>query len=216
MTVLDTTGFLRFTSARSDRNHKLLDATVTLPGSTIRRDPAPARLVGVIRVDVFSSEKRSEIMRRIRSRDTKWEINFRRRLWMRGLRYRTNYGPFKVDIAFPQRHLAVFLDSCFWHFCPDHGEIPVANRDFWLQKFERTPSRDKIVDRRLEEAGWHVMRFWSHDFVHDPDPSVTRVVNWISRHAPGDRGAKHARREFRQKPAVSLRRQSGERIHRKS
>src|SRR5439155_27165845 len=63
--VLETTSLSRFMNAGNDRNHKLLDATVTLLGSTIRRDPASARLVGVIRVDVFSSEKRSEIMRRI-------------------------------------------------------------------------------------------------------------------------------------------------------
>ena len=125
--------------------------------------------------DVFSKEKRSEIMARIRSKDTRWEIAFRRKLHRRGLRYRLYYGPYKIDIAFPKARIAVFLDSCWWHYCPTHREIPKTNAEFWLRKFERTSIRDRRVTRTLRNAGWTVLRLWSHDYVPRPDAAATKV-----------------------------------------
>jgi len=126
--------------------------------------------------DVFTREKRSEIMSRIRSRHTRLEIDFRRKLWRRGLRYRLYHGPYKVDIAFPSRKLAIFVDSCFWHYCPAHRDLPKSNRDFWKKKLERNVRRDQQVSRLLTETGWMVVRLWGHEIVNNPDSSVEKVV----------------------------------------
>lgn len=120
-------------------------------------------------------------MRRIRSKNTKWELDFRRLLWRRGLRYRVHYGPHKIDVAFPRQNVAVFLDSCFWHYCPEHRELPESNREFWRRKLEGTWERDSRVTRQLEEQGWTVVRLWSHDFVKHPEEAVSKVVAVLAR-----------------------------------
>ena len=157
-------------------------------------------------MDVFSKAKRSEVMRRVRSRDTQWELGFRRVLWKRGLRYRTNYGPFRIDIAFPNQRLAVFLDSCFWHFCPQHGETPATNREFWLLKFHKTRKRDAKATKQLTKEGWVVVRLWSHDFLRDPNAAADAVSLRYLQILHRDRVSKGGRRVHRQRPAGSPRR----------
>ena len=66
---------------------------------------------------------------------------------------------------FTRQQVAVFVDGCFWHQCPRHGTIPKSNSDWWRGKFERTRARDAETNRRLEEAGWKVIRIWEHDAV---------------------------------------------------
>lgn len=165
-------------------------------------------------LDVFTKAKRSEVMRRVRSRDTGWELGFRRVLWKRGLHYRTNYGPFRIDIAFPGQRLAVFLDSCFWHFCPQHGEIPATNTDFWLMKFHKTRARDAKATRQLSKEGWVVVRLWSHDFLRDQDAAADLVSQHFRRLSRRDRVPKDGRKGHRQRPGESPRRRSGDRTHR--
>jgi DNA mismatch endonuclease (patch repair protein) len=125
--------------------------------------------------DVFTQEKRSEVMQKIRSYDTTWEVAFRRRLWRRGLRYRVHYGPRKIDVAFPRENVAVFLDSCFWHYCPEHRELPKSNREFWREKLEGNYERDRRVTAELQADGWTVLRLWSHEFVNEPEAAVAKV-----------------------------------------
>ena len=131
--------------------------------------------------DIFSKAKRSEVMRRVRSYDTKWEMDFRRELWRRGLRYRVHYGPRKIDMAFPRQRVAVFLDSCFWHYCPEHRELPESNREFWRKKLEGNYERDRRVTNELEGKGWTVLRLWSHDFVRRPEDAVETVLRVLRR-----------------------------------
>ncbi len=126
--------------------------------------------------DVFSKEKRSEVMSKIRGYDTNWEVQFRRRLWHRGLRYRIHYGPRKIDVAFPGAKFAVFLDSCFWHYCPEHRQLPKTNRAFWRKKLEGNYERDQRVTAELEEAGWTVLRLWSHEFVEKAEAAVDEIL----------------------------------------
>jgi len=110
-----------------------------------------------------SKEQISKIMSAIRSENTKPEIMLRKALWARGLRFRIHYGEEKIDIAFPSKKLAVFIDGCFWHLCPEHSNIPRTHRNYWLPKLKRNIERDKAKNERLKAGGWKVMRFWEHE-----------------------------------------------------
>jgi DNA mismatch endonuclease (patch repair protein) len=131
--------------------------------------------------DVFSPDKRSEIMRRIRSKNTSWERNFRSELSRRGLRYRIHYGPSKIDVAFVGSKVAVFLDSCFWHLCPEHRELPKTNRGYWERKLRRNRLRDLKTTDRLKAERWVVLRLWSHDFVSRPEATAGKVERLVRR-----------------------------------
>ena len=123
-------------------------------------------------VDRISKEKRSKIMSAIRSKNTKPEVLLRKALWAKGLRFRIHYGKEKIDIAFPSKKLAIFVDGCFWHGCPIHSHLPKSHKDYWHPKLRRNIERDKAKNERLESEGWTVLRFWEHD--------LTEVSNVIS------------------------------------
>jgi DNA mismatch endonuclease, patch repair protein len=102
-------------------------------------------------------------MSSIRSKDTKPEVKIRKALWVNGFRYRIHYGSFKIDIAFPAKKLAIFIDGCFWHGCPIHSHQPKSNQAYWLPKLKKNIQRDNDVTQRLKAEGWKVMRFWEHE-----------------------------------------------------
>lgn len=96
------------------------------------------------------------------------EMAVRRLLYANGLRYRVQYpvpgAPRRsIDIAFPSKKVAVFIDGCFWHGCSEHRNIPAHNRGWWQNKIDQNRSRDRDTDEKLREAGWIVLRFWEHD-----------------------------------------------------
>jgi DNA mismatch endonuclease (patch repair protein) len=103
-----------------------------------------------------------------RRRDTGPELKVRSLLHAAGLRYRVDHVirtptlVARADIAFPRARLAIFIDGCYWHSCPDHGEIPATNRSYWEAKFKRNAERDLLVDEGLMRAGWRVLRIWEH------------------------------------------------------
>lgn len=112
-----------------------------------------------------------------RRRDTKPELAIRRILHARGLRYRTDVRPDRsirrhADIVFTKAKIAVFVDGCFWHGCPEHFIPPKANADYWAQKIEGNQKRDANTNDVLKDAGWTVLRFWEHD---DPASSADRI-----------------------------------------
>lgn len=117
-------------------------------------------------VDRISKEKRSKIMSAIRSENTKPEIVLRKALWAKGLRFRVYYGKEKIDIAFPSKRLAIFVDGCFWHGCPIHSHLPKSHKDYWHPKLKRNIERDKAKNSRLERDGWKVLRFWEHELTN--------------------------------------------------
>ena len=114
--------------------------------------------------DILSPQERSERMSRVKGRDTKPEIMFRKALWREGLRYRLCYKVFgRPDIVFPGPKVAVFVDGCFWHGCPEHYRAPKTRTDWWENKISENKKRDLEVTRYLEDNGWKVLRFWTHD-----------------------------------------------------
>lgn len=113
---------------------------------------------------------RSEVMSRIRCRDTKPELQLRRALWASGLRYRLQYKiTGKPDLVFVKSRLAIFLDGCFWHGCPLHYSGPGTRQDFWKTKLRKNVLRDLAVEDALASEGWRIMRIWQHDlkFIDD-------------------------------------------------
>lgn len=103
-------------------------------------------------------------------RDTAPEVALRRALHAQGRRFRVVYpvpGNRRrtIDIAFTRARVAVFVDGCFWHGCPEHGTQPRANSDWWTTKLAANKARDEDTDRLLHEAGWRVVRVWEHEDV---------------------------------------------------
>ncbi|WP_093175484.1 very short patch repair endonuclease [Sinosporangium album] len=102
-----------------------------------------------------------------RNRDTSPELLLRSLLHAAGLRYRVAAKPLPsmrrtADVVFRPIRVAVFIDGCFWHGCPQHFVPPKTNPDYWRDKIGRNMQRDRDTDERLAEAGWQVLRFWEH------------------------------------------------------
>ena len=125
---------------------------------------------------------RSEQMARIRSRNTGPEMTLRRALWSAGLRYRvhatTPAG--RPDIVFPGARVAVFIDGCFWHGCPDHYVRPRSSEQFWSRKLAENCRRDSAQTKRLEDIGWRVCRVWEHEVFETPERLVMRIRSAIA------------------------------------
>jgi len=122
-------------------------------------------------------------MRANTKRDTKPELRLRSALHAGGLRFRKDY-PIEVDglrvradVVFTRQRIAVFVDGCYWHSCPDHGTSPRSNTEYWSQKLRRNRQRDDRVNRTLTEAGWLVVRLWEHVVTED---AVSRVCQACS------------------------------------
>ena len=104
-------------------------------------------------------------MSRIKSKDSKIEIDFRKQLWNAGFRYRKNAKNYfgKPDIVLKKYQTVIFIDSCFWHGCKKHCRIPTANKKYWVNKISRNKLRDKQVDRYYKISGWKIIRIWEHN-----------------------------------------------------
>ena len=117
--------------------------------------------------DVFTAEKRSAVMARVKGRDTKPELIVRRLLWRLGARYRLDRKdlPGRPDIVMPGRKLAIFVHGCFWHGhdCARGARVPKANRDYWTGKIGRNRARDIETRAALEALGWRVEVVWECD-----------------------------------------------------
>jgi DNA mismatch endonuclease, patch repair protein len=122
--------------------------------------------------DVFTAEKRSAVMARVKSRDTGPERAVRRLLWRLGARYRLDRRdlPGRPDIVLPGRRLAVFVHGCFWHGhdCARGARVPKANRDYWTAKIGRNRMRDVAARAQLEALGWRVEAVWECELKDAP------------------------------------------------
>lgn len=107
-------------------------------------------------------------MRRQARKDTSPELLLRRLLHAAGLRYRVAHKvpgmPRRtIDIAFTRAKVAIFIDGCFWHSCPDHATSPAANAEWWLAKLAGNQRRDRSTTEHLVDLGWEVVRIWEHE-----------------------------------------------------
>ena len=128
-------------------------------------------------MDIMSREKRSKVMSKIRSKDTKCEIALRKALYSKGYRgFRKNIRllGFEVDVLFYRGKVAVFCDSDFWH--GKKNEPPKTNREYWAPKLKRNKERDEQANRALMEAGWHVIRLSEHDILEDVERETRKVI----------------------------------------
>jgi len=114
-----------------------------------------------------TGEAVSRRMSTLKRKDNDAELAVRRLLHAAGLRYRVHYPvpglPRRsIDIAFPRAKVAVFVDGCFWHGCPEHGTRPTSNSEWWAAKLEANRLRDEDTSRVLADSGWRVLREWEH------------------------------------------------------
>ena len=127
---------------------------------------------------------RSEQMARVKNAKTKPEMMLRKALWSRGLRYRlkvkTPAG--KPDLVFPRARLAVFIDGCFWHGCPDHYSRPKTRSDFWAEKLEANVRRDGDIRKKLQDAGWQVLRIWEHEVFQNLEAAIDKIEQTLAGH----------------------------------
>ena len=118
-------------------------------------------------------------MSAIRSKHTGPERALRKALREKGLKYRLHYGKEKIDIAFPGKKVAVFVDGCFWHQCPKHSHIPKSNRHYWLPKLRKNKKRAKEKDKRLKTAGWRIIHVWEHE-LESPAKEAKRIERLVA------------------------------------
>jgi DNA mismatch endonuclease (patch repair protein) len=128
-------------------------------------------------------------MQRQRRADTQPELRLRAELHRAGLRYRIHH-PLpgtrrRADVVFSGARVAVFVDGCFWHCCPEHGTKPRNNAEWWSAKLAGNVLRDRDTDRRLVEQGWRVVRVWEHE---DPAEAARRVASAVRERAAATGG----------------------------
>lgn len=133
--------------------------------------------------DVFTKEKRSEVMSHIRGKGNKETelvmIDILRKNHISG--WRRNQAVLgKPDFVFPKQKIALFVDGCFWHGCPmpKHSNMPRNNQKFWAKKLQANKDRDKIVSRELRKMGWKVIRVWEHELKY-PEKVASKLRRYI-------------------------------------
>jgi len=130
---------------------------------------------------VITTAETSRRMSAQRSRDTGIEVRLRSALHAQGLRYRVHQRPLRLhrrqaDIVFASAKVAVFVDGCFWHGCPDHMTWPKRNAEFWREKIEANVRRDRHTDACLLDAGWAPVRVWEHEDIEAAADRVAALV----------------------------------------
>lgn len=128
-----------------------------------------------------SSAATRKTMQANRSRDTRPELAVRSAVHARGLRYRVAIRPIRgvrrsADLVFTRARVAVFLDGCFWHGCPEHFHLPATNPEYWGPKIAANAARDAETDRLLAAEGWAVLRFWEHTVAVEAATRIEGVV----------------------------------------
>jgi len=121
-------------------------------------------------------------MSAIRSKDSVMEKGLRKELNRLGLRHSKNVDrlPGKPDIAFINKKVAIFLDSCFWHGCRYHCRMPSTNILYWRQKIARNKDRDKEINKKYKKMGWKILRFWEHELQKNSERAIKEIKRKIT------------------------------------
>jgi DNA mismatch endonuclease (patch repair protein) len=134
--------------------------------------------------DIWTKIKRSEVMSRIKGKNTKPEIILRSLLFKSGYRFRIHKKdlPGKPDIVLPKYKTVIFVHGCFWHFHKDceEGRIPSSNSTFWKTKLEKNVTRDEKNIKTLELAGWRVITVWECEIERNPTATLQSITNSLS------------------------------------
>lgn len=130
-----------------------------------------------------SSPAARATMRGNRRRDTRPELAVRRAVHSLGLRYRVDARPLpdlnrRADLVFTRAKVAVFVDGCYWHGCPEHGTEARTNADYWGPKIRRNRDRDQETDKLLAEQGWVPLRIWEHEPVTSAADKILAAVRY--------------------------------------
>jgi DNA mismatch endonuclease, patch repair protein len=133
-----------------------------------------------VMTDNLTKEQRRKNMQAIKSQ-SKLENKVTRELWKQGIRFRKNVKslPGKPDIAIKKYKLVIFIDSCFWHVCPLHGNMPKSNQEYWIRKLNRNQARDKEVNQYYKENGWKILRVWEHELKKDLQLTIDKMKAFI-------------------------------------
>jgi DNA mismatch endonuclease (patch repair protein) len=131
--------------------------------------------------DVFSKEKRSEIMSKIKGKNTKVELLVFRELRKRGIYFQKHYKrvPGKPDIALPRKKIAIFIDGDFWHGYKYNKMKMRLPKIYWRAKIEANMLRDTINRRKLRKMGWKVLRLWEHEILKGKDTCLQKIINFL-------------------------------------
>lgn len=131
----------------------------------------------------YTTKKRSKMMSKIRGKNTKPELIFRKALWHKNVRYRVGNKKLigRPDVSIQKHKLAIFIDGEFWHgYDWDERKNKIkSNSEFWIPKIERNMQRDRQVNRQLHELGYTVFRFWAHEIKNDLDTCINDVLVYI-------------------------------------
>ena len=131
-------------------------------------------------MDRITPEQRSKVMSSIRAK-SRLEDKVAHELFKRGLRYRRNNRKLlgTPDISIQKYKVVIFIDSCFWHSCPIHGNRPKTNTEYWEKKLDRNIEKAKEVNAYYEAHGWHILRVWEHELKEDFDGTIGRIEAFI-------------------------------------
>lgn len=132
----------------------------------------------------YTTPERSKLMSKIKGKDTKPEILFRKELWKAGLRYRKHNKklPGNPDIVNKKQKLVIFIDGAFWHgynWSEKKKKIK-TNREFWIAKIERNMQRDQENNLKLEKLGYKVFRFWEHEVKKESQKCIKSIFSYLN------------------------------------
>jgi DNA mismatch endonuclease, patch repair protein len=133
-------------------------------------------------MDTFTKKKRSEIMSKIRSKNTKAELLVFKELRKKGVNFQKHYKSAvgKPDIALPRKKIAIFIDGDFWHGYRFNKITSKLPKKYWLKKIENNIKRDRKGRAQLHKKGWRTLRLWEHEIFNDTKKSIDKILNFIS------------------------------------
>ena len=131
-------------------------------------------------VDKITRELRRKNMQAIKSK-SKLEEVVSKELWKKNIRFRRNVRdlPGRPDIAIKKYKIVIFIDSCFWHYCPIHGRIPDTNSEFWKKKLEGNRIHDDKINEYYKNINWKVVRIWEHDIHDNLEEVIKKIITQI-------------------------------------